>query len=165
MGKIKEPQLLTQAGYAKHRGITRQAVFIAVTDGRISTIKNGKKRSIDPVIADKEWARNTSKENYVLEEPVDTSEPVAYALSRAKKEKYNAKIAKLEFEERSGRLVCAEKIKKDAFKLGRNIRDSILNIPDRVAAQLASETEAFEVHKILKDELTKALSELCEGNE
>lgn len=85
---------------------------------------------------------------------------VSYARSRAIREAYQAQLAKLEFEERSGRLVSVEAVKIEAFKTHRRVRDAILNIPDRCAPQLATMTDAVEIHAYLLSEITQALRQL-----
>jgi hypothetical protein len=51
-----------------------------------------------------------------------------------------------------------------AFTKGRTARDNLLNIPDRLAAQLAAESDADKVHQILTGEIRKALDELAGAN-
>jgi hypothetical protein len=84
----------------------------------------------------------------------------AYAQSRAVRELYLAKLAKIEFEERTAKLVSRDEVTVTAFTKARTVRDSLLNIPDRVAALLAAETDPCTVHQILSDEIRKALIEL-----
>jgi 5-methylcytosine-specific restriction endonuclease McrA len=47
---------MTPRAYAKHRGVSHAAVYMAVREGRISTAPDGR---IDPVAADRDWARST----------------------------------------------------------------------------------------------------------
>ena len=51
-----------------------------------------------------------------------------------------------------------------AFTKGRTARDNLLNIPDRLAATLAAESDADKVHQILTGEIRKALDELAGAN-
>jgi hypothetical protein len=53
-------KLMTQAEYARSRGLSRAAVCIAIREKRISTVEglNGRKM-LDPDIADREWDENT----------------------------------------------------------------------------------------------------------
>jgi hypothetical protein len=85
----------------------------------------------------------------------------SFAQSRALREAYNARLAKLEFEERSGKLVDIDALKIEAFKVHRRVRDSILNIPDRCAPQLATMTDAAEIHAYLLGEITQSLRMLA----
>ena len=52
---MSKVNLITQAEYSKHRGVSEAAVSKAIKAGRISLI-DGK---IDPVAADAQWARNS----------------------------------------------------------------------------------------------------------
>lgn len=83
-----------------------------------------------------------------------------YAQSRAIREAYQARLSKLEFEARSGRLVEVDKVKADAFKVGRTIRDGLLNLPDRIAHELAHENDPTRIHLRLTAEIRRVLEEL-----
>ena len=45
------------------------------------------------------------------------------------------------------------------------MRDALLNIPDRLAAVLAAETETQKVHALIAAEIWQALEELTGGPE
>ena len=83
-----------------------------------------------------------------------------YAQSRAVREAYQARLSKLEFEARSGKLIEVDKVKADAFKTGRTVRDTLLNLPDRIAHELAHETDPAAVHMRLSLEIRRALEAL-----
>lgn len=176
--------------YGRMRGISGEAVRKAILSGRlIKSISYDEKNRprIDPSMADQEWAAytNTKRGSHSHAEPaghpaaerskpaeITDDEPAprgpgnaasTFAQSRAVKEAYLARLAKLEFEEKSGKLVEADQIKDEAFRLARTVRDGILNVPDRISAELAAETDAFKIHQRLSDELRKALEALA-GN-
>lgn len=52
-------QLVTQAEYARQRGVSRAAVCKAIASGRITGVPCNGKVMIDPAAADVQWARNT----------------------------------------------------------------------------------------------------------
>ena len=79
------------------------------------------------------------------------------------RENYLARLAKIEFEERSGKLVSRDEVQVAAFNKFRTFRDGMLNIPDRVAAVLAAESDPARVHEILATEIRKALLEFADG--
>ncbi len=85
-----------------------------------------------------------------------------YQMSRAVRETYNAKLTRLEYEEKTGKLLNAEDVAKDAFALARRVRDRLLNIPSRMASVLASETDSKAIEALLSQELRIALEELSE---
>ncbi len=153
--------------YAKHRGVSHTAVEKAVKQGRIRLTPEGK---IDVEAADREWSRNSS--------PVNAPRPVSrapeahdgaahgptYAQSRAVRELYLARLAKIEFEERASKLVSRDEVTVAAFTRARTVRDNLLNIPDRLSAMLAAESDPTQVHQILSDEIRKVLIELSGDN-
>jgi hypothetical protein len=123
---------------------------------------------IDVDQADRDWNSNSSPVNSPQRSRnvERTTEPASlgpsFAQSRAVRETYLARLAKIEFEERSGKLLSRDEVTVAAFTVARTVRDNILNIPDRVAALLAAEANPARVHQILSDEIRKALIELCD---
>lgn len=83
----------------------------------------------------------------------------SYAASRAAREAYMARLAKLEFEERSGKLVDADQVRAQIYALGRRLRDAFLGVPDRVAPLLVGADQAA-VHRLLTQEIITCLAEL-----
>lgn len=174
--------------YAKHRGVSPEAVSKAVKLGRITTVLDDKgQRKINPEVADREWADNTDhgrrnrqgegslKAGHSTSAPPSSSEgespqvpaagsPASLAQSRAIKEAYEARIKKLDYEEKLGKLVDADKVRLAAFKTGRVVRDNILNVPNDLAGKLAAETDPKKIHFILTKALTEALEELVRAN-
>jgi hypothetical protein len=70
---------------------------------------------------------------------------------------FDAKTAKLDFEERSGKLVRVDAVKQALASAFTSTRDSLLQIPSRLAAVLAAETDAAKVHELLQLEIYRAL--------
>jgi hypothetical protein len=87
-----------------------------------------------------------------------------YSKARAVRENYLARMAKIDFEERSAKLVSADEVKVAAFNRFRQFRDGVLNIPDRLAAVLAAETDPSRVHDALVTEIRKVLVEFADAN-
>ena len=167
--------------YAKHRGVSGEAVKKAIQQGRITAAPDKKGHyQIDPTIADKEWEANTrpskpnqskkskkeiEEEQKAIEDDADSfldqaAGKLSYAQARTMKENYNAKLAKIKFEEQSGLLISAEKVKDDAFKMARAVRNQVLALPDRIAGELASMKDAHAITLKLAKELTACLESL-----
>ena len=162
--------------YSRHRGVSLRAVQKAIQSGRITTTAEGK---IDIAAADARWDRNTAPRPSSLPLPsarqqhpdlseaikTDTAVPpgLDYSRARAVRENYMARLAKIEFEERSGKLISRDEVKVAAFNRFRVFRDRMLNIPDRVAAVLAAEHDSRSVHDILSAEIRKALEEFADA--
>lgn len=79
----------------------------------------------------------------------------SFAQSRAVREAYQARLAKLEYEERSGKLVDAAEVKVRAFKMARSARDALMTLPDRMAPILASSTDVVEVHRLMTEDIER----------
>jgi hypothetical protein len=84
----------------------------------------------------------------------------SFARSRAIREAYNAQLAKLDFEERSGRLVSVAQVRADGIKLAATIITGMYNIPERCADEIAGMTDANQIHALLVREIDAAVSEL-----
>src|SRR5581483_2205690 len=155
--------MMSQSAYAKHRGVALFAVQKAIKSGRISTLTNGQ---IDSEAADEEWARNTREYAPAVTQHDDDAGFGAsqYSKARAIREHFQARLAKLEFEERTGKLVSADEVRVAAFNQFRQFRDHMLNLPDRLAAMLAAESEPATCYEILTTEIRKALNEFADSN-
>ncbi len=145
---------MTQRQYAKHRGVARSAVQRAIRDGRIDTRPDGR---IDPDLADRLWEERTIH-------PVgDAGGAAEFVRARAVKMHYEARLAKLLYEEKVGALVSRDEVKIAAFNTMRQFRDAMLNIPDRVSSTLAAETDSARCYEILATEVRRALNDFADG--
>lgn len=157
---------LSVSAYARHRGVSHVAVLKAIKSGRIEREADG---TIDVAKADASWRSNTSaaQQREPQREPERRSEEPAaqttggpsYAQSRAVREAYNARLAKLDYEERTGVLVRIDTVKVAWFKILRVLRDRAMNLPDRLAPVLASETDQKIVRSLLEEELRQILDD------
>ena len=156
--------IMSQRAYARHRGVALFAVQKAIKSGRISTTAKGQ---IDSDVADEEWARNTREYAPAVTQSDEDGGAFGasqYSKARAVREHYQARLAKLEFEERTGKLVSKDEVQVAAFNKFRQFRDAVLNLPDRLAAMLAAETDAAKAYEILSTEIRKALNEFADAN-
>jgi hypothetical protein len=71
-----------------------------------------------------------------------------------------ARLAKLEFELRSGKLVDADQVRAQIFALGRRLRDAFLGLPDRMAPLIVGQADQAAVHRLLTQEVITCLAEL-----
>lgn len=174
---------MTLAEFARVKGVSATAVKKAIDSGRLvnSIIHGiGKKPKLNPVLAAKEWEQNTAHNKRTIGEDIrpikqdpaeilfgpKTEEPKEERsqlnVSRGVREAYLARMAKLNYEEKIGKLVDAEEVKAQGFKIGRIIRDTMLNIPDRVAAEFAGITDPAKIHIRLTKEINQCLEVLAQ---
>ncbi len=177
--------LMTITEYARHRGCDLKAVQYAVSQGRITRDQRGFIESEQADIdwqnntnhararyAPKKARSQPSFSTHAHRDPVidieagkRRAEPsddfpggsLTFAKARAVKEFYEARLKKLEFLEKQGNLVPKQTVEAGVFDQFRALRDAILNVPHRVAGQLAAETDPLKVHELLEGEIRLAL--------
>jgi len=76
---------------------------------------------------------------------------------------FRAKLRRLEFETRQGKLIEAEVVRRAIATAVRAMRDGILGLPDRLATVLAAESDPKRVHVTLKTELSRELEALADA--
>lgn len=87
----------------------------------------------------------------------------SFAQSRAIREAYAARLTRLEYDQRSAKLVDKNELKMKLAKLHMAVRDSLRTIPDRVAPIVAAETDQTKIHAMLLKEIGQALEGLSGG--
>lgn len=170
-------QLISQAEYARRRGVAKSAVAKAVAEGRISLI-DGK---VDPAVADIQWARNTRARAdsgravaaagqgegqapaSVADAPVAPetgaaapAQQGAYADARARRETADAETAEINLAKLRGQLVARDRAERGAFDAFRALRDAIMAAPQRAAPKVIGMTDARDIEGAMTTELRKA---------
>ena len=78
---------------------------------------------------------------------------------------YDARLARMDYEEQQRILVKAEEVRAQAFRLARSARDELLTIEDRLSPILASETDLTAVRSILREEMRRVCERIAMGAE
>jgi hypothetical protein len=152
--------------YARHRGVELQAIQYAVQAGRINRNPDG---LIDAEAADRDWEQNTQEPTRprVTRAPAERAlEPVpgiTYTDARALREVYVAQKHKLSIREKTGELVSRQEVEEEASRLFRMIRDACFNLPPRLSAQLAAESDEMTVLDIREGALRRVFEDFAEG--
>jgi hypothetical protein len=89
---------------------------------------------------------------------------MTYAQAKAYRESFEARKKELDFNLKKGTLIEREEVEKAAFEAARITRESIMNVPDRISADLAAETDPGRVRSMLHDALAQALASLTDKN-
>lgn len=145
--------LLSRREYAKHRGVDDKAVRNAIASGRITTVNN----MIDPEIADKQWEENTRHEFKPRMYARDDNTSSIAQSNRQKKETLEILLKKLEYEEKSGKLMPRAEMETDVFNAARAARDKWRGAPRRIAPQVIGKTDIAEIERILNKEFNDFL--------
>jgi len=169
--------LVSQAEYARRRGVSRQYIGQMVAKGVIAL----QDRRVDVAQADaalasmREPARPQRRVNPKSEPASPTVNakieppalpqgggdlPTLLLKTRIKSEVEKAKLLEIKARVEAGKYVDADDVRSAAFNKARVVRDGLLNIPERLAAVLAAETDAGRIHALLNQEIRAALEEL-----
>lgn len=178
---------LTITGYAKHRGISQPAVSKAVKVGRITLLPDG---TIDPEIADKQWAGSVSivkstKASSVPKKIEAVAAEVEYAditpeaiaemvipdglmLTEIKAihETIKARQSYLNLMKERGELTDLAIVNKRLFEISRELRDSWLNWVNQVSGLLAAKLQVDQ-HMLtiaLEHEVSMHLTEIAKSD-
>lgn len=177
---------LSIRAYARHRGVTDTAVHKAIRSGRIEALPDG---TIDSDQADAQWARNTSAPKTGTQRPTvkvkvpevdgdsasdrggagassNTSSGggggTSLLQARTVNEVVKAQTNKVRLARLKGELIDRPQAIAHVFKLARSERDTWLNWPARVSAQMAAklEIDAHTMHVALENAVREHLQEL-----
>lgn len=170
--------LVTFAEFAAIRGCTKAAVTHA-SKSRIAAavVVKDERKWLDRDLALELWNKNTRATVNSKVSQADPADPQELRQridampddaipdlneSRARREHYQAELAKLQVTQQRGELVPADEVKKDAFQVGRSIREALANLADRLSHQLAGEIDPVVIHEVLTREHRDALLALAE---
>ena len=162
----KSKALISQAEYARRRGVNRVQITKMKKKGLLdgAIVKRGNRVLIDPDRADVLLEQNLDPVEKIetitrADIPVDCT----FNEARTLNERWKAALNKLSFEEKSGDLIPKELHEKVAFESSRRIRDALLQIPDRIAALVAVESDQFECRRVIKTEIDHILRGLADA--
>jgi hypothetical protein len=174
---------VTVSEYAKKRGIHERSVRRYLAEGLIpaaAQIREGRFLFIDQGKADKALSTHATTRKELLgdvslppagkavpAQMVQTTEKagtagLSFHDARTLTQRYKAALMKIELDEKTGRLVDSEQVKVAAFNSARAVRDSLLNITDRISPILAAEKDQNRVAEILTAEIKTALEGLSQ---
>ncbi|MBI3934048.1 MAG: hypothetical protein HY316_05105 [Acidobacteria bacterium] len=165
MPKNPSPGLISQAEYARHRKVNRSHISRLAKAG-VLVMRHGKVdvAASDAVLDDRPVAVEPSETVQTAQPHAGPEtvgpQPTSYAQARLADMVYRAKLRRLEYEARSGKLISADEVKAKWFVVARQIRDKLLAIPVKLSPQLAALADAREVHELLETELTAILRAL-----
>jgi len=163
-GRVSQLQKEGVFGETFHR--LNNGRFIVDLDAAVQKFKDHadpSKRTITSQIARQNLPESTSDKPAAPSPPSDSISEIkdmSFVTARALKERYCAQIKKLEFEEKVGKLLQEEDVKRGAFEMYRKTRDTLINLIDRISAQLAAEKKDAVVRVILETEIRSALSHI-----
>jgi hypothetical protein len=180
-------QYISLRAYSRMRGVSLYAVQTAIASGRVTAVRRdakGKITGIDSVKADAQWAANTDATEAartgadpfrgavvqpdlvdrasVEPPPAGPSDTAEYQASRAKREEYQAEMARLTLLERLGQVGSIEGFLRAVTDAAQLTQDRILQVPSRISTSLAVETDPIKIETLLTRELKDALDGIAQ---
>lgn len=182
---------ISQRAFARKKGVSHTAVQKAVRDGRIpaAAVKraaDGRIEGIefhsaaaawdahtDPAAAAKNTLGQAPRDGELgleakasapagNDEPAPGKDPHGYQAERAKREKFAAATAELEYNKAIGRVVEVDAMNEAQRRLFRMLRDKFLNIADRITPVVTAERDPARVHAAIIKEIEQVLNELSD---
>ncbi|HGE7088405.1 TPA: hypothetical protein ACGB3K_005141 [Klebsiella aerogenes] len=173
--------IVSKSEFARRKGISPAMVTKLCSSGRIPVLKSGK-LDFDKASAAYEATRQVGREVSAIngkkgrgtaeqpELPGDDAglaggtSNVAAQFNKAKtaEKVYQAKLKKLEYEEKEGSLIAKDTVSDDAFLAANELRSRLFSIGPRAAPRCEGKP-AREIERIIEDEINFALQALQES--
>ncbi len=150
--------LISQAEYARHRAKSRQYISRLAKAG-VLVMRGGKvdANASDAVLDD----RPEPVSERVVSAPAEvTPSGATFAQARTADMVFKAKLRKMEYDQRMGKLVEAELVKQRWSAIYRLIVDRILAWPNRLAPEVAALTDERQVREAILREVRALVNEL-----
>lgn len=149
--KGPSPKLITQAAYARRRGVTKQAVGLAVAGDRIRLVDG----LVDPEQADRDWAANTDPAKQVRKKDGAPRGPGygSYSPVRKERELVDLQIRKLALLKESQAVVSAEVYDRLAYNRNRAAVKMLLAVDARLGPELAGISDPAECRRRIRREM------------
>jgi len=172
MAKKRKKTLITQAEYARRRGVSAPRISHLVKAGVI-ILEDGK---VDPAQADRaiEATINPAYEKRpgrpVSEGGSEATGGMSYKEAATKEKIWKAALAKMDAEEREGKLLDAEELQRELMALFATIKKRLRAIPSKTAPEVyglakAAKTQragCAKINRRLLAEIDDALLELSQ---
>ncbi len=159
-GIPQPPELITRAEYARRCNVAERTVGKYVQRGIIPLHNN----KINPIEAEREILKYTGSmigDDVLQNQQVNNANnaPLANTFIEARTKEKNIKVELLELDLalKKGETVLTKDVEFAAFNAARELRDRMLNIPDRVAAIVAAESDEEKVYKIILEQIENEL--------
>jgi hypothetical protein len=141
--------LMTQAQYARHRNKSPQYIGKLAKAGVL--VMRG--RLVDAVASDAVLDDKPAEKTA----PEGQQPPTSYAQAKLAAMVFWAKLRRLEFETRQGKLIEAAIVKERWAAILVVLKERILAVPDKLAPELTAITDERQSHEALKREMNALL--------
>jgi hypothetical protein len=166
MGDATTPRLMTKAAFAEHRSVSKPYISKLARNG-ILVMRGGKidVQATDMVLDDRPVADidPPSRPMRVAGDLGQAPSGASFRQARTIEMVFRARICRLTFETRVGKLIDAATVRHKIATEVRAFRDGLLGIPDRLSMILASERDARKIRLMLDTEFNRELDRLADA--
>lgn len=146
----------------------REMIDIEASDARFEATKDpGKTYMYEVNAAQRETHRGPEapqqRQPPPPSEDTGVSKSITYMQAKTAREVYEAKMAQLEYEEKTRKLFPADEAKSHLAGKIAAMREAFLQIPSRLVPVLSAETDPAKIHTMLEDEIVRAMALVNEG--
>jgi hypothetical protein len=152
MGETRK--LLSQAEYARHRGKSRQYISRLAKAG-VLMMRGGK---VDVAASDAVLDDQPEETVTAVSSPETGQPATSYAQAKLADMVFRAKLRRLEFETRQGKLIEADTVKTRWASILVELKERILAVPDKLAPEITALTDERQVREALKREMHALLN-------
>ena len=165
-------ELVTRAEYALRRNVAGRTIGKYVQSGVIPLWDNKiwpdeaderlERYLIDPLGSGRHNPDTITPEGTSLAK--DKLNNISYTEARTAEKKLKIELLELDVALKKGQMVLTEDVENAAFSAARELRDRMLNIPDRVAAIVAAEVDEIKVRDYLMEQIESELTAVLKEN-
>jgi hypothetical protein len=149
MNATPEKPLMTQSQYARHRNNSPQYIGKLAKAGVL--VMRG--RLVDAVASDAVLEDKPAEKTV----PDGPQPPTSYAQAKLADMVFRAKLRRLEFETRQGKLIEAAIVKERWAAILVVLKERILAVPDKLAPEVTALTDERQTREALKREMNALL--------
>lgn len=165
--------LITFADFARTKNVSRQAVSKKKLILQPAIVYSNGKQVLQLEKANQCWDGTYKPDVITTKQPSSVAQKLKndidklpddeipeFNVSKARREHFEAEFSKIKVQKEKQDLIPAKDAKKSAFAVARSIREALMNTADRLSHQLAGETDATVIHRLITNEHRSALQEL-----
>lgn len=154
--------------FARYMSVSDTAIRKAIDAQKIikGVDRTGPQPRIIPRIAEQEYKQNfnpVGSNTKVAETQNFGADGTMNAAKRARAV-YQAKIAELDYKERTGELVKRDEVYKALYSYGQRVRDALLAVPDKTIDNILAAKTRNESHLLLLNAISDALEKMSNGD-
>jgi hypothetical protein len=158
---------LSNRAVARHLGVNEKAVRRGIQTGRLrDSVRDvgGRRVVVDLELARQEWQTNAGRPGLAAD-TADVRTAAPSSLLDVQKRVGEQRVRKLQLDNdiRSGQVISVDKVKREAFSSSRIIREAMLNLPARLAGELAAERDEAVVFRKLDTAIRAALNDAADA--